>query len=254
MINFNTAGNFNFGNVSTEQQERKPGTRLSKNKIHTVVLQQAIVKEIKTKMGEKQNILAVIFEGVDDEAGKIYEDSTFALDDKSFTRTQSKFGDNPSRWEVINMKLAMFTSVMCPKVWAKIQSGEVKLPTNSWDEYIAAWAKIFTKGYEGQQMKLKLVSKDGFATSPAYFVNLAKVKSGDSIVEMPVITNKWLGTMDENISYTTKEQETIDAEANARPTSASELNKVATEGFNLDMDLDKAHEEISKDDILDLGL
>ena len=81
-----------------------------------------------------------------------------------------------------------------------------------------------------------------------------KVKSGDSTVEMPVITNKWLGTMDENISYTTKEQETIDAEANARPTSASELNKVATEGFNLDMDLDKAHEEISKDDILDLGL
>lgn len=190
----------NLGNAVNNSSAMAP------NKIHDVLFKGV---EYSVSKDGKWEMMKMKFQGI---SGGFFTGTIFGLGDDCEKRKQTQYGENPSQYENLMMTVKHLLSAVSPEILEKIQNKEIvftpKSKSNIFKQYVEFLAETL-KVAEGTQTQIKLVpDRKGQAAFPAF--PFAVSKSGEVYIK----TN-FIGS---NLSFTTKELETMARETAAKPT------------------------------------
>ena len=213
---------FDFGMTAgaSQSSSRK---QLEGNAIHTVKFEGCEARDIDGKQDptKKFKVLDIKFSNSDG----YFTDTIWEPNDSDMEDRVGPYGAQPSNFKAMMYKFKHLIDAVNPALAAKIDSGEQKLNANTWDGLRTLMVQATTPGI-GKETKIKLVKNNkGEAIFP-YFANY------DRNGKFYMGTN-FIG---DNIFWTTKELNKMNAAAAAKPTASETFDAPAETQSTADID------------------
>ncbi len=201
-------------------------SQLAGNKIHTVTFKGAEALELESKKdGRKFKVLKFKFEN---EEG-VFEDTIFEPQPGDDQRKPNNFeGENPSAIEDLTAKFRHLIAALNPELDKKIEAKTKSISAKSWDDMRKIMVAAVASGVGKQvQIKLLIVGKDNKVQFPGFILGISKAGS-------TYMRTNFIG---ETVTFTTKEQEKLNAAAGAKPTDMrGSTPKPGLDDDDLDLD------------------